>query len=73
MFWKRKAAKKEEKAYDPNEWKPVVRCSICNGEQVAGFRHLESGKFDEIMLIKNEQDMICFKETYGLVTVAKEY
>ncbi len=36
--------------YDHVNQKPVVKCSICNGEQVAGFRDIHTGKFEEVML-----------------------
>ena len=46
--------KTEKKFYDPDRQKPVIHCSICNGEQVAGFRDLETGRFDEVMLIRSD-------------------
>ena len=36
---------------------PVIRSSICTGEQVAGFRDPASGKFDELMLIRDGHDL----------------
>ena len=48
--------KKEEpvrKHYDPETQKPAIRCSICTGEQVAGFQDLKTGKFLEIQLLRN--------------------
>ena len=59
--------------YDPSTQKPILRCSICTGEQVAGFRDLQTGKFTDIMLIRNEKGLEQFKETYGIDTVTKEY
>lgn len=35
--------------YDCERQKPVLRCSICNGEQVAGFKDIHTGKFEEVM------------------------
>ncbi len=64
---------KEAKTYDRENQKPVIRCSICTGEQVAGFKDIHTGKFEEIMLIKNDADLRSFKETYGLTEVTKEY
>ena len=32
---------------------PVIRSSICTGEQVAGFKDPVSGKFDELTLIRS--------------------
>lgn len=35
------------KTYDPNHQKPVLKTSICTGEQVAGFKDLQTGKIEE--------------------------
>lgn len=67
----RKTVKKKE--YDRENLRPVLRCSICTGEQVAGFKHIHTGKFEEVMLIRNEKDLEQFKEMYGIDTVMKEY
>ena len=31
--------KSEKKTYDRSNQKPVIKASICNGEQVAGYPH----------------------------------
>ena len=36
---------------------PVIRASICTGEQVAGFKDEASKKFEELMLIRSEKDL----------------
>ena len=71
LFGKRKEQKPQE--YDRANLCPVIRCSICNGEQVAGFKDLRDGSFQEVMLIKNESDLREFKMRYGLDSVQKEY
>ena len=43
---------------------PVIRSSICTGEQVAGFRDPASGKFDELMLIGDGHDLAEFLSLY---------
>ena len=43
MFGKRKA--KVKKSYDKEDQRPVIKCSICTGEQVAGFINKKTGKF----------------------------
>lgn len=53
-------------AYDPAVKKPLIKASICNGEQVAGFKDLHTGAFEEIMLIRNEADLAAFKRQYGI-------
>ena len=65
--------KPEKKSYDKQNLKPVLKCSICNGEQVAGFKDLKTGKFEEIMLIRSDDDLQSFKEEYGIETLSKEY
>ena len=40
------------KANDKENNKPVIKASICTGEQVAGFKDIHTGKVEEIMLIK---------------------
>ncbi len=61
------------KSYDAKNQLPVLRCSICTGEQVAGFKDLRTGKFEEIMLVRSEQDLNQFKAMYGIDEVKKEY
>ena len=56
----------QEKQYDSNHKKPVIRCSICTGEQAAGFLNLDTGKFEEVMLIKSLQDLESFQRQYGI-------
>ena len=47
--------KAERKTYDKVNMKPILKCSICNGEQVAGFKDLRTGKFEEVALICSER------------------
>lgn len=70
LFQKRQQVKKE---YDRENQKPVLHCSICTGEQVAGFKNIHTGKFEEVMLIRNEEDLAYFKHMYDLKEVMKEY
>lgn len=64
MFNKKKALPKL--SYDSSRQRPVIKSSICTGERVAGFVDKESGKFEDIMLIRNEEDMQRFCGLYGL-------
>ena len=36
--------KKAQQPYDKENKKPVIKASICNGEQVAGFKDIHTGK-----------------------------
>ena len=62
------------KTYDKENKKPVIKASICNGEQVAGFKDIHTGKIEEVMLIKSPKDSEDFKSIYGITEeVEKEY
>ena len=63
MFFKKKI---EKKTYDKLTKKPVIKASICNGEQVAGFKDLNTGALEEVMLITTQDDLAVFKEMYGI-------
>lgn len=60
--------------YDKENKKPVIKSGICTGEQVAGFKDIHTGKIEEIMLIKNPEDLEKFKGMYGIEEeIVKEY
>lgn len=59
--------------YDPTKQKAVLKCSICTGEQVAGFQDIHSGKFEEVMLIRGEADLQYFKQQYSIEEITKIY
>ncbi len=66
--------KSEEKTYDRNNQNPIIKASICNGEQVAGFKDIRTGKFEEVMLIRRAEDLETFKMMYGIEgEITKEY
>ena len=62
MFGKRK--KQEAPPYDRTGKIPVIRASICTGEQVAGFKDPVSGKFEELMLLRSDRDFQEFLRRY---------
>lgn len=60
--------------YDKENKKPVIKSSICNGEQVACFKDIHTGKIEEVMLIKSQADLEKFKAIYGInEEITKEY
>lgn len=66
--------KSKVKTYDHDTQEPVIRASICNGEQVAGFRDKRSGRFEEILYIRKPSDLEIFKTEYGIEgEIRKEY
>ncbi|MBQ9064542.1 MAG: aspartate dehydrogenase [Blautia sp.] len=72
MFGKKK--KKTEKIeYDRSEWQPVLKCSICNGEQVGGLRNKSTGEFREIMFVRGQDDLERFREIMDERDIAKIY
>ena len=52
MFFFHKKEKPARIEFDPSERTPAVRCSICTGERVAGFKNLRTGKFEDYELIR---------------------
>ena len=62
------------KSYDKENKRPVIKASICNGEQVAGFKDIHTGKIEEVMLIRSQADLGDFKAMYGIdEAITKEY
>ena len=53
-------------SYPPEEYEPVIRCSICTGEQVACMRNRETGKLHEVMFLQSEKDLQDFCSMYSL-------
>ena len=58
--------KRETRTYDRETQKPVIRASICTGERVAGFRDDRTGRFEELMLIRDEADLREFLARYSV-------
>lgn len=62
MFGKKKVTR----TYNRESQMPVIRASICTGERVAGFKDIHTGRFIEIMVIRNDKDMEKFLNEYGI-------
>ena len=62
MFGRRK--KQATAPYQKDGKIPVIRSSICTGEQVAGFKDLSSGKFEERVLLRDDRDLQEFLRQY---------
>lgn len=71
MFRRRK--KVQPLVFDRAAQKPVIRASICTGEQVGGLRDLRTGRFTDIMLIRTPDDLRAFQELVGTSDIEKEY
>lgn len=53
-------------AYDKASQIPTIRASICNGEQIAGFKDIQTGKFKEELCIRTPRDLEEFLQKYGI-------
>ena len=62
MFFSRK---KPAHSYDPATQQPALRCSICTGEQVAGFLSPD-GHIEDVQLIRTPQELDAFRARYGI-------
>lgn len=72
MNWFKKKSE-DQKAYDAEGEYPVVRSSICTGEKVAGFKDKQTGRFRDVMLIRNDKELEEFKKMYGIDEIKIEY
>ena len=50
MFKRRSRTSARASQFDRTGKYPVIRASICTGEQVAGFKDETTGKFEELMV-----------------------
>ena len=64
--WFRRSSPSPVSAYDPETEKPVLLCSICTGEQTAGFQNLRTGKFTDVVKITSPDDLEAFRRQYGI-------
>ena len=70
MFFRKKSVHSSpSQEFDRNKMVPVIRSSICTGEKTAGFKNLETGRFEGIMLFRQEKDL---QEFLDLYEVSKE-
>ena len=58
--------KPEKPGVSTDEFEPVLRCSICTGEQVACLRERATGRLREIGLIRSRAELEAFCRPYGI-------
>ena len=56
----------ETHSYNPMMKKPMLRTNLANGEKVAGFYNCGNGRFEPVMLIRNEKDLAEFIRRYQI-------
>lgn len=67
MFFSRRFARaKPVQSYDATQKRPVIRSSICTGEQTACFQDLHTGRLEEVMLLRSPDDRAEFCRMYGI-------
>lgn len=64
--------KKQILTFDPERKVPMLHASICTGETAAGFKDRETGKFEEVMLIRTDADLKEFMRRYDLKEIPKK-
>ena len=57
----------EPPRFPPEDFEPVLRCSICTGEQTACLRDRKTGELHEVMPIRSEEELEAFCQRYGKV------
>ncbi len=62
----------EKKSYDRETKRPVLKCSICTGEQVAGFQDKKTGKFEDVMLVRSPEEIETFRRIYDITGEIKK-
>ena len=58
--------RRRKAAFDPEQYRPAVRVSICTGEQTAGFQDLFTGDFQEVMRVQDDRELAAFCAEYGV-------
>ncbi len=70
---KQKNALLAEIPFDRERQYAVIRGSICTGERTAGFKDRDTGHFTEVMVIRSDEDLALFRDTYKLTDIKTEY
>ena len=53
-------------SYDRKRYKAIIKTNLSSGEQVAGFRDLNTREFEEVMKIESSKDLDIFLEMYDI-------
>ena len=65
--------KQPVRTFDRENLEPVIRSSICTGEQEAGFRDRRTGAFRGVMLIRSDRDLADFCREWGVENPRRIY
>ena len=74
-IFKRRTPPQAEPVFPLDRFEPVIRCSICTGEEVACMRDRTTGKLHEVSLLRSQQDLLDFCGKIGVeaASVRKVY
>ena len=67
--------KKEYPEMPQGDFAPVIRCSICTGEQIICAKDRKTGEMHELMLVRTPSDIegFCVANNIDVTEVQKEY
>ena len=65
--------KKEPVRFDPASQEPAVRKSICTGEMTVGFLDKKTGKFQDLMTVRNQKELEAFCRDVGAKEIKTIY
>ena len=67
--------KREYPKFPEGDYEPVLRCSICNGEQILCARDRVSGELHELILVRSPGDIDEFCKANSILpeSIKKEY
>ncbi len=68
-----KSEKKRKLPYDPDTQEPAVRKSVCTGEMTAGLIDKRTGKFHDLMLLRDRKELEAFCRSMGVEQVKTVY
>ena len=63
--------KKSHTTYNQATKTPVIKCSICTGEPVIGFRSKTNGRLLNAVAVHNRADIAAFYRSYGFSYTGK--
>lgn len=67
--------KKEYPRFPEGDYEPVLRCSICNGEQILCARERSTGELHELMLVASPRELeeFCKENSLQSESITKIY
>ena len=70
MFGRKKTKTTNLRIWDREQEIPAVRCSICTGEKVFGFRSVHADSFSEIAMVRDDAELAEIAAEYGITDIS---